>query len=201
MKVEMIDYTQDLEAKIAQAARICYGKEENTQSTEKLLKRLRNDSHFATFRFATVTFQISEFSRSCSMQMLRHAFLDYLQRSQRYVKEFQFGYVVPPSIAKNPTALAFYTDLMDETQEKYDNLIFLGIPKEDARMVLPNACHTKMNIIGNIQAWYDFLHGAAGRLQPSAQWEIREIAVEIDKQLHTIAPNIFSGTGEYRTND
>lgn len=62
---------------------------------------------------------------------------------------------------------------------------------KDARYVLPNACHTKMNIVGNVQAWYDFLYGDAGRLQKAAQWEIRAIAIEIEKHLASIAPDIF----------
>ena len=88
MKVELLNHTLNLESKIAQAARICYGKEDCKDNIDKLVKRLKRDGHLATFRFAHVTFQVSEFSRTCSMQILRHAFLDYLQRSQRYVKEF-----------------------------------------------------------------------------------------------------------------
>jgi len=195
MKVKILNYTPNLEIEIARAASICY--DSNATNPKQLIKRLKKDSHFATFRFAHVTFEISEFSRTCSMQMLRHAFLDYLQRSQRYCKEFQFDYVVPPSIEAHSEATNLFTLAMKEDQEFYDKLIALGIPKEDARYVLPNACHTKLNVTGNVQAWHTFLHGNAGRLQPSAQWEIREIAQSIDRLLHSIAPNIFDGTGKY----
>ena len=199
MKIELIDYTPDLEGKIAQMARICYGKEEDQSSSASLIKRLKRDGHFATMRFGHITFQFSEFSRSCSMQVLRHKFLDVLQRSQRYVKEVDFEYTTPPSIYEGSDhALQLYTDAMFSAQGAYDSLIAEGIKAEDARYVLPNACHTKMNIVGSVQAWHDFLHGDAGRLQKAAQWEVREIAVEVDKQLATISPNIFGGTGEYR---
>ena len=203
-KIEIIDYTQDLELKIAKAAGICY--DSNVNNPKQLVKRLKADGHLATFRFATVTLQVSEFSRNCSMQMLRHAFLDFLQRSQRYVKEFQFEYVVPPSIIEStklichPNDLAecseitpkeLYHQLMEQIQLVYDAFIEAKIKPEDARYVLPGSCYTKMNVTGNIQAWYDFLYGNAGRLQKAAQWEIREVAVEIEKQLSEIAPNIF----------
>jgi len=185
MKVELLDHTENLEEKISEMAAICY------DSKGANVKRLKASSHFATFRFGYATFQISEFSRSCSMQILRHAFLDYLQRSQRYVKEFQFQYVTPPSIQNNIEACNLYDQYMLDSQDVYDKLIELGILAEDSRMVLPNACHTKMNVTGNIQAWYDFLYGDAGRLQKAAQWEIREIAGEIEKHLKVISPTIF----------
>jgi len=189
MKVELINSTPDIEYIIAKSAGVCY--DNDTTDPQKLVRRLKLNKHLATFRFAHVTFQVSEFSRSCSMQMLRHAFLDYLQRSQRYVKEFQFEYVTPKTIENNQEAENLYDHLMLNIQDSYDELISLGIPKEDARYVLPNACHTKMNVVGNVQAWYDFLYGDAGRLQKAAQWEIREIAVEIERQLTILAPNIF----------
>lgn len=193
--VEMLGYTPDIQTVIADRAGICYDNE--TDDPDKLIRRLKLNKHLATFRFAHVTFQISNFSRACSMQVLRHAFLDYLQRSQRYVNEFQFDYVIPPSIANHPEAIVRFKQAMKEDQDHYDFLVKqCKIRPEDARYVLPNACHTKMNIVGNIQAWYDFLYGDAGRLQKAAQWEIRAIAVEIEKHLMSIAPDIFGEIDE-----
>lgn len=191
MKVELLNYPEDLETIIAKAAGICYDSKVN--NPKQLVRRLKADGHLATFRFAHITFQVSEFSRSCSMQVLRHKFLDFLQRSQRYCKEFEFDYVIPPSIQSNKKALYLFKQAMEYDQEIYDELINQGIKAEDARYVLPNACHTAMNITGSVQAWYDFLYGNAGRLQKAAQWEIRAIAIEIEKQLAEIAPTIFSG--------
>jgi len=189
MKVKLVDHTENLEEKISEMAAICY------DSSGANVKRLKASSHFATFRFAYATFEISEFSRSCSMQMLRHAFLDYLQRSQRYVKEFQFEYVIPPDIENHEHELVKerFINSMENAQADYDYLISFGVKAEDARYVLPNACYTKMNVTGNIQAWYDFLYGDAGRLQKAAQWEIREIAVDIEKKLKEISPTVFGG--------
>ena len=199
MKVKLLNYTPNLETVIAERAGICYDNE--TNDTKKLIRRLKLNKHLATFRFAHVTFQISEFSRSCSMQILRHAFLDYLQRSQRYVKEFGFEYVVPPSIKSHSDkdVPEIFRQAMIVADSAYRDLMEAGVKAEDARYVLPNACYTKMNITGSVQAWYDFLRGSgAGRLQDAAQWEIKEIACLIDKELHVIAPNIFDGDCVYR---
>ena len=189
MKVELLYHTPGIELNIAKAAGICYNS--SVKNPQQLLKRLKADGHFATFRFATVTFRISEISRACSMQMLRHKFLDFLQRSQRYCNEKNTKFMLPPSIKDNEDAKLEYNYALDSIQNAYSILLKLGIPKEDARYILPNACHTELNVTGSIQAWWDFLHGNAGRLQPAAQWEIREVAVEIERQLHKLAPNIF----------
>ena len=45
-----------------------------------------------------------------------------------------------------------------------------------------------MNISGNFQAWLDFLKL---RTDKAAQAEIRNVAIEIGKQLSDIAPNVF----------
>jgi thymidylate synthase ThyX len=40
----------------------------------------------------------------------------------------------------------------------------------------------------NFQGFQDFLKN---RTSKTAQWEIRQVAIDIEKQLHNIAPNIF----------
>ena len=58
-------------------------------------------------------------------------------------------------------------------QNAYNELVALGIPKEDAREVLPNACCTKILVSMNIRSMRDFL---GKRLIKKAQWQIRTMA-------------------------
>ena len=62
--------------------------------------------------------------------------------------------------------------------------------KEDARMVLPNAATTELVATGNLQSWLDFI---ALRTDKAAQWEIRQVALEIERQLQIECPNVFGG--------
>ena len=71
---------------------------------------------------------------------------------------------------------------------RYNEPIGLGVKKEDARLVLPAGIVTELNISGNFQAWLDFLRL---RTDKAAQWEIRDVAVEIGRQLYNVAPNVF----------
>ena len=192
MKVKLIQITPNAELFIAEQAGICY--DSKITRPNQLLKRLKAEGHLATFRFATATFKVSGISRACSMQLLRHAFIDVLQRSQRYVKEDGAGFVIPEAIASNPEALELYTTGMEQDQIIYDKLWKLGIRAEDARYKLANGVHTQMVLTGNFQAWWDFLHGNAGRLQKAAQWEVREVAQNVQNILRLECPNIFGLT-------
>ena len=192
MKVELTDITTNAELFIAEQAGICY--DSTVTKPNQLLKRLKADGHLATFRFANASFKVTEISRACSMQLLRHAFISVLQRSQRYCKEDNAGFVTPPSIEADSEAWKCFNLAINDAQYAYDRLIGLGIRAEDARYVLPNATHTQMALTGNLQAFYDLLYGNAGRLQKAAQWEVREVAIEIEKILHQECPNIFGLT-------
>ena len=63
---------------------------------------------------------------------------------------------------------------------------------EDARYVFPNACETKMVFTMNTRSLYNFLdHRCCER----AQWEIRELAIEMLRQLKEVAPILFKNSG------
>lgn len=64
-------------------------------------------------------------------------------------------------------------DLIKDCQKKYEQLVNNGVPKEDARYILPmgTTCNLKMGM--NFRSLRNFL---ALRLDKHAQWEIRELA-------------------------
>jgi len=61
---------------------------------------------------------------------------------------------------------------MDMAADAYAELVSLGVAKEDARMVLPNACETKLYMTLNLR---ELIHLANERLCMRAQWEIRRL--------------------------
>jgi thymidylate synthase (FAD) len=75
-----------------------------------------------------------------------------------------------------------------ELTQVYKDLITEGVKKEDARFILPQGTTTELLVVGNFQAWYDFIKLRSGK---EVQWEIRAVAHEINHQLHKIAPNVF----------
>jgi thymidylate synthase (FAD) len=78
--------------------------------------------------------------------------------------------------------------MIKEIFDSYENLIQLGIPKEDARYILPNSTMSRIFVKMNFRAWRHFLKL---RCDASAQWEIRDIAKEILKILYKNSPSVF----------
>lgn len=189
MIVQLIDHTDDPEAKIGQMAAICYDADLSRESCIRRARQCKDKGHLATLRFAYATFNVREISRVCSHQLVRHPHLSYLQRSQRYCSEDDLDFVVPEEIFAG-AEWHVYTKAVHAAHDAYRELLKMGIKKENARFVLPQSGMTELNITGNFQAWLDFINL---RDDKAAQWEIRQVAQEIRKQLTGIAPGIFGG--------
>ncbi len=85
---------------------------------------------------------------------MRHRLASFSQESQRYVdlSKGDWRAVVPPAIAANPAALAELEEFWRMAEEKYARLRQLGIRKEDARFLLPNAAETRIITTMNFAA-------------------------------------------------
>ncbi len=224
MKVKLIQYTPDPEKVVAAAAKLCYspvGVDEITENLTdekagKFVGMLMNLGHQSPLEHISFTFGIEGVSRVLTHQLVRHRIASYSQQSQRYVKLEQFEYIIPPEIKGIPEAKKVFIDAMKKDQEAYDQLYEILISKhyknlveggmsekqgkkqaekkaiEDARFVFPNACETKIVVTMNARTLIHFFkHRCCNR----AQWEIRDLATEMLKQLKKVSPNIFSKCG------
>ena len=193
MKVELIAVTQYLggdgtpEALIEHAGRVCYRSENRGNPAAFLRARLR-EGHESIIEHASATFEISGISRACSHQLVRHRLASYSQESQRYVDMSDPDLVVPDAISASPEAFEVWSSFADHVKNVYSKLRGLGIRKEDARFVLPNAAETRIVMTMNFR---ELRHFFRLRLAPEAQWEIRRVALEILKQLAPHAPTVF----------
>lgn len=188
MKAELVTYTPNPEETIEKAARICYNSQcGDYEKRKKFLTGLIKSGHTSTIEHASATFKFSEVSRALTHELCRHRLFSFSQRSQRYCNEDGFGIVMPESLKQNGYETEFNA-LMKEIEELYNDMVEDGIPKEDARYILPNACHTEIFVSGNFREWRHFLEL---RLSPRAQWEIRQLAHLVLNDLYKIAPIIF----------
>jgi len=202
MKVKLIDYTKNPEKIIAQSARLCYsasGIEEldeklTDESIIKLIKKIIKLGHYSVLEHATFTFAIEGISRVTSHQLVRHRIASFSQQSQRYVKinKEGFPYIIPKSIAKDYKLNKIFTEATKELDRIYNLFLDYNIAQEDARYILPQAVETKMIITVNAR---ELLHIFRLRCCNRAQWEIRELANIMLKEVKIIAPNIFENAG------
>ncbi|MBU4303010.1 MAG: FAD-dependent thymidylate synthase [Candidatus Omnitrophica bacterium] len=122
------------------------------------------------------------------------------QQSQRYVKEKDFDFIIPPSIEVNPQAKNEFERLMAAIQQSYTKLLtFLGqdnlsgeSANQDARFVLPQAAETKIVVTMNCR---ELLHFFEHRCCSRAQWEIRQLANKMLAICVEKLPAVFADAG------
>ena len=160
------------------AAGMCYGKPE---PSPKRVRRCAEQGHMSVFEHASATLRIEGISRACLAQLTRHRIASYSVTSQRYCKvdAGSLWYVTPPSIVGTDAEARFRAQAYD-AMWSYQAAIEEGMKPEDARYLLPEATKTSLVMTINARSLQNFL---ALRLDSHAQWEIRELAVTIEREL------------------
>ena len=201
MDVTLLYHTPEPERAVATAARLCYapvgGRELMESLTDekirKVLTTIMASGHFSTLEHASYTFAVEGVSRALTHQLVRHRLASYNQQSQRYVKFKEEPPIVrPASVDTNPEAAQAFDEAIEACWQAYDKLVQAGIPAEDARYILPNACETKIVVTMNIR---ELMHFFSNRCCNRAQWEIRELAWKMLELVRPTAPFIFRTAG------
>lgn len=224
MNVTLLAHTPDPEKIAASAAKLCYSSSGidsimeglTEEKTADFIDMLVSVGHESVMEHVSFTFGIEGISRACSHQLVRHRIASYSQKSQRYVNENGFDYIIPPEIEKIPEAKAEFERAIENITKSYEKIADLlteshkkefeeqgvderlaaskarKLANEDARFILPNACETKIVVTMNVRSLFNFFrHRCCNR----AQWEIRAVANEMLKLCLDAAPNIFKYAG------
>ena len=195
MKVTLEDYNNRTEEMIATSAAICYN---SKPKNLKMIDKMKEHKHLATFRFAYAVIKIEDVSTITAVQTLRTSFADmidsdsHLWESQRYVNQSNREFVVPPceylDDETSRRASIIFAEMNMRSKEAYNTLTHIGVKKEDARYAFTRAITTDLYIAGNMQMWSQFLKL---RTDKHAQWEIRAVANEIALVLSDKFPHIM----------
>ncbi len=216
LRVRLLTHTPDPQKIVASAAKLCYARSDidsvmdglTPEKTESFIDMLASIGHESPMEHMSFTFGIENVSRALLAQITRHRMASFSVQSQRYVKENNFEFVVPPEIEKDEKSHQKYLDTMSMIASSYNELadtlkaryIDEGMDTraaekkaiEDARFVLPNACTTKMIVTMNARSLLNFFkHRCCSR----AQWEIRELACQMLSLVKEVAPSIFADAG------
>lgn len=159
---------------------------------EELVKRVLSYGHTAVSEFDEFVFAVNNVSRSLTHQLVRKRIgVSYAQESQRYVSQEDLDVIEPYSIMSSPMSNE-YKEMVEKLGEFYDKLIKAGIPKEDARYILPQGCRTKILIAMNARSLNEFF---AERCCARAQWEIRSLANKMLTIVKDVVPELFVNAG------
>ena len=202
MQVILLAYTPNPDELVAAAARICYRdiaasellQSEGENLSRNLIADLFRSGHTSTFEHVSFTFGIDGLSRVASHQLVRHRLASFSQQSQRYVKMTPDpeAVIIPPSVQASPEALKAFRECVIHSQETYTQLVQMGIPKEDARFVLPHGHSTRIVLTMNARELHHFF---SLRLCRRAQWEIHELARQMLVLCREKAPGLVGKAG------
>ena len=213
MKVELITYTPNPDDVCGRAAKTCTNAGGVPEKGEvKTLKGALSSGHESVAEHASFTFAIEGVSRALSHQLVRHRMASYSQQSQRYVNMEGFDYVSPKSIESSNKTVTYmvyddetegfnvksigicnaYDKIMHDIAFLYREMVEAGIPEEDARYILPNACCTNIVVTMNAR---ELRHFFKLRCCERAQWEIRELANKMLARCKEVAPVLFEKAG------
>ena len=178
MEVKLVSYTPDPELLSAAAARLCYrdiSAEEileamDASDVDQLLDTIIQSGHHSVLEHVTFTFAIDGVSRVLTHQLVRHRVgIAFSQQSQRYTRLENFDYVLPKSMRDVSER---FDDLANQCASFYEEMIEAGIPKEDARFILPQAVSTRILMTANIR---QLIHMYAINACFRSQWEFRQL--------------------------
>jgi thymidylate synthase (FAD) len=199
MNVKLIGFNPNPEKIPAMAAKLTHSKikpEDLDKTSDKELKNILEHviglGHTSVIEHTSFTFAVSDVSRSLTHQLVRHRIASYAQQSQRYVDFKEPKYLIPPTIEKNKEMKKTYVKTMTIIWEQYNKLLEMGVPAEDSRFILPNAAYTNIMITMNARSLLNFFEL---RCCQHAQWEIRELAYKMLKEVKKVAPTIFKNAG------
>jgi thymidylate synthase (FAD) len=205
MKVKILAHTPEPERLIAAAAKLCYSSspvdkimdELTDEAVEKFLTKLVDMGHESPVEHVSFTFMIDGVSRALLAQITRHRLASFSVRSQRYVDESNFDYVMSQVLSENIYGLEkIMANIATEYKSIKSILIDNGFTKEEAneqaRAILPNACVTSLVMTMNAR---ELMHFFNKRCCSRAQDEIRSVAGEMLRQCKEVAPILFKNAG------
>lgn len=203
MEVTLIQYVGS-DQMVADAARVSTDRDQDTgRPIEGLIKYLARAGHASPFEHCHATFMVEAplFVRD---QWVRHRTQSYNALSLRYTASKHDYYYPPPSrplvnagtkahpeFVKPPTqtqytlAIDTMRGAFDAAKEAYEALLAQGVAEEVARNVLPEATMTRFYTTANLRNWVAFIKE---RTADNAQWEIKELALQIKAELLELFP-------------
>ncbi len=174
---------------IEYAGRLCWDSVDRIGTNTERINEWVQMGHESVIEHATATFFIRA-SRVFSHELVRHRIASYSQRSQRYVNESEAKYIKPPEITTgdNDEVGNIFDKSMKDSWKAYRELLNLGVKKEIARYVLPNACETQIIMTMNFR---ELRHFFKLRTSERALPEMRAVANEVERIMKEVAPQVF----------
>lgn len=182
--------------------------------TRSFIEKQLSRGHYGPMEHSQITFAVKGVPVFTERQLIRHRHLTFDVQSMRYADFSDAPYTVPKSMTdpdhfsreqglseisdeNRERARALYKEEMERSFEKYEELLELGIPKEDARALLGLGTEVNLTVSGNART---FLHLLDMRRKANAQRNIREMSEAMLDELFDWCPYTFEYYAEHGPN-
>jgi thymidylate synthase (FAD) len=209
MQVKLISYTQGADGKnlleqVAFAARVSNpANQNNTETSEKLVRYLIKNQHWSPLEMVSICLEIDT-TRDIARQILRHRSFSFQEFSQRYADASQLGFELRDcrlqdtknrqnSIETDNEVLQGKWAMMQDVvlyhvTEAYEWALKNGIAKEQARAVLPEGMTgSRLYMNGTLRSW---VHYIQLRSANGTQKEHQDVALACADAIEPIFPMI-----------
>ena len=169
---------------IGERAGVCWGAD--TSDDAKNYRRgldCIESNHGRTLEFPDVYMILDGYSARVIREWYTHigGMPTRLQASTRYIDYEDFDYIVPQSVKDaGEEAEGYYYDAMNAIKIAASELIYAGVPREDAAMLLPLGMTTRVVDKRNLRSLIDM---SRQRMCNRAYWEFRELFSDIKDAL------------------
>ena len=202
------------DASVVQAARVSYAEGTRSVSDDRtLIRYLMRHRHTTPFEMAEVKLLV-RVPMDCWRQWIRHRTASVNEMSTRYSIAIDATQTTQPyqwrlqaksnrqgsegtlDLQRGAELTVSEARLQDSARQEYRRRLELGVAREQARKDLPLATYTeaywKMDL-------HNLLHFVELRMDPRAQWEIRQYAATIGQEIiRPLFPMVWEAFVDYR---
>ena len=143
-----------------------------------------HDTIKSSWEFATYMFEVTGVSRAFTHQVVRTRTASFAQEAQRVVNLDDFDYILPKTIAGSLSELPYFK-IMEDAAATYTRLVEDGIPRQDARNVIPTGVLTSIIIGANLRTLHNM---AEVRLCARVQDEYQRVFKEMKLRVVEVHP-------------
>ena len=179
--------TRDPISLIGRRAGVCWGADitDEKKNYRRGLDCLESN-HGRTLEFVNIEMVLDGYSARVIREWYTHigGAPTRLQASTRYINYADFPYVSPGKIEENEQAREIYRGMMSSVSDALRKLEEIGVPREDAGMLLPLGMQTRVVDKRNLRNLIDM---SRQRMCSRAYWEYRRLFADVLSQLRSLS--------------
>lgn len=175
-----------------------YQKSGNHEKDLKLIMKVLSSGHKSVIEHQTLSVAFNDVSVLVEQFVIEFRLASYTVKSRRYVDFSSAGYVIPQKLTGK--AHEMYCARMNELFGVYTQLLEMGVPKEDARFVLPYCLRS--NFFMTLDA-RELIHMICTMLygRGSAYEEIYSLGQQLKQQFGEIYPGVIDAEKHHYAED